>query len=249
MKRLLTTAALLTAFACVASALATVGAVRADETAAETATRWTLEPDGGIAWTDFSPRRVPHNDHLEASGERVSTVFRYGVDEKGAFRLNRSVVWPMLRTIPNNTHASLTIRFDYDLPSKTTLDGKQLANEKTLRVALNGILTVVSRFDADGKPVEIERRFFPSTTGPFVCERATVKNVGTEAVVLSVPELRDVNQTDPKRGVNGAYTTVAAIANPGESTLKPGESAVVNFAIQGFSEGKGEKEATVDFAA
>ncbi|MBR5244142.1 MAG: hypothetical protein IKW13_07905 [Thermoguttaceae bacterium] len=243
------TAALLTAFACVASALATVGAVRADETAAETATRWTLEPNGGIAWTDFSATRVPHNDHLEASGERVSTVFRYGVDEKGAFRLNRSVVWPMLRTIPNNTHASLTIRFDYDMPSRLALDGKPLANEKTLRVALNGILTVVSSFDADGKPVEIERRFFPSTTGPFVCERATVKNVGTETVALSVPELRDVKQTDPKRGVDGAYTTVAAIANPGEYSLKPGESATVNFAIQAFSEGKGEKEATIDFAA
>ncbi|MBQ2850130.1 MAG: hypothetical protein IJE77_06575, partial [Thermoguttaceae bacterium] len=132
MKRFWTTAALWTAFACVATAaVSTVGAVRAEEPSAAktetTSTRWTLEPDGGIAWTDFSAARVPHNDHLEASGERVSTVFRYGVDEKGAFRLNRSVVWPMLRTIPNNTHASLTIRFDYDLPSKITLDGKPLA--------------------------------------------------------------------------------------------------------------------------
>ncbi|MBP3557681.1 MAG: hypothetical protein J6K20_08280 [Thermoguttaceae bacterium] len=251
MKRFWTTAALWAAFVCGATAaFSTVDDVRADESATETAaTRWNLETDGSIVWSDFSPRRVPHNDHIEASGERVSTVFRYGVDEKGAFRLNRSVVWPMLRTIPNNTHASLTIRFDYDLPSRLTLDGKPLANEKTLRVALNGFLSVVSRFDADGKPVEIERRFFPSTTGPFVCERATVKNIGTETVVLSVPELRDVDQTDPKRGVNGAYTTVAAIGNPGESTLKPGESATVNFAIQAFSEGKGEREATIDFAA
>lgn len=45
------------------------------------------------------------------SGLRVSTVLRYGVDANGAFMLNRSMVWPMLRTIPNNTHASLMRRF------------------------------------------------------------------------------------------------------------------------------------------
>ena len=65
------------------------------------ADRWAINSAGGITWQ--VDERVPHEDHIEMSGLRVSTVLRYGVDANGAFMLNRSMVWPMLRTIPNNT--------------------------------------------------------------------------------------------------------------------------------------------------
>ena len=45
------------------------------------------------------------------SGLKVSAVLRYGVNADGSFELNKSMIWPMLRTIPNNTHASLMRRF------------------------------------------------------------------------------------------------------------------------------------------
>ena len=65
------------------------------------ADRWVINPAGGITWQ--IDERVPHEDHIEMSGLKVSTVLRYGVDANGSFMLNRSMVWPMLRTIPNNT--------------------------------------------------------------------------------------------------------------------------------------------------
>lgn len=66
--------------------------------------RWSILPDGGITWEVKD--RIPHYDHIEMSGLKVSTVLRYGVNADGAFELNKSMVWPMLRTIPNNTHAT-----------------------------------------------------------------------------------------------------------------------------------------------
>ena len=53
----------------------------------DSSSRWKLQDDGSIVWNDFSNGMVPHKDHIEASGEQVSTVLRYGVDEKGAFEL------------------------------------------------------------------------------------------------------------------------------------------------------------------
>lgn len=92
---------------------------------------------------------------------------RYGVDETGAFTLSRSVVWPMLRTIPNNTHASLMRRFDVILLSYFTVDGAPLSGEKVERVSLNGFLTVQSRYSlANGGALQAERKLFPSTKGP-----------------------------------------------------------------------------------
>ena len=76
------------------------------------AARWAINSAGGITW--LVDERVPHEDLIEMSGLRVSTVLRYGVDANGAFMLNRSMVWPMLRTIPNNTHASLMRRFAWN---------------------------------------------------------------------------------------------------------------------------------------
>lgn len=45
------------------------------------ADRWAINSAGGITWQ--VDERVPHEDHIEMSGLRVSTVLRYGVDANG----------------------------------------------------------------------------------------------------------------------------------------------------------------------
>lgn len=53
-------------------------------------TRWETGGDGVIKWSVADD--VPHYDHMEMSGEKVSAVLRYGVDADGAFSMERSVV-------------------------------------------------------------------------------------------------------------------------------------------------------------
>ena len=212
----------------------------------DSSSRWKLQDDGSIVWNDFSNGMVPHKDHIEASGEQVSTVLRYGVDEKGAFELERSIVWPMLRTIPNNTHASLTVRFAVDIPSLAQADGKNLGAERVQSIQLNGFLTVASEYDSG---VRVTRRIFPSTTGPFVCERVTMENISDKDIVIFMPEYRNVTKTEASRGVNGSYTLVEKLTNAGQTTLKPKESVCYDFTIQGFSEGKDESELAPDLNA
>ena len=74
--------------------------------------RWQIESDGSTVWNIDA--RFPHYDHIEMSGKQVSVVLRYGVNADGAFTMNKSMLWPMLRTIPNNTHASLMRRFNWN---------------------------------------------------------------------------------------------------------------------------------------
>lgn len=75
---------------------------------AGTQTRWEVVPDStAIVWN--VREGDSHRDHIEMSGLRISAVLRYGVGADGSFRFERSIVWPMLRTIPNNTHGSLML--------------------------------------------------------------------------------------------------------------------------------------------
>ena len=76
---------------------------------ASAATRWALDADGGIVWT-VKPGEA-HQDQIEMSGRKVSLIATYGVDKDAHFYLKRQVVFPLLRTIPNDTHASLMLHF------------------------------------------------------------------------------------------------------------------------------------------
>ena len=39
--------------------------------------RWTIQPDGKTIRMDATTTQLPHSDHIEMSGKRVSVVLRY----------------------------------------------------------------------------------------------------------------------------------------------------------------------------
>ena len=57
--------------------------------------RWRILDSGAIEWQIDG--RLPHYDHIEMSGLKVSAVLRYGVNGDGQFVMERSMIWPMLR--------------------------------------------------------------------------------------------------------------------------------------------------------
>lgn len=123
--------------------------------------RWQMNPDGSISW--LVNNNIPHSDHIEMSGKNISCVLRYGVAADGSFQATRSLVWPMLRTIPNNTHASLTRRFAQDAFDLVTVNYKPIDKEKVSSIQLNGTLIVQSKANNN---LELTRQYFPSTFIP-----------------------------------------------------------------------------------
>lgn len=222
--------------------------------------RWSMAGDGSIVW--LVDGRIPHYDHIEMSGEQMSAVLRYGVNPDGSFSLERSVVWPMLRTVPNNTHASLTRRFGVDFLDAVMADRLTLNNEKVDTVRLDGKLTVVSRFTVNHNravkenlrlrpSVEVTRTIFPSTTRPMLCETYRLKNIGDKELEMVIPAQRLVYTTPQEQGVNGSYILVAKTDSDRDRTvvIKPGESVSFGATIQGFSTGKGESELAADLGS
>lgn len=191
--------------------------------AADESPRWHIAPDNKIVWTVDG--QIPHEDHIEMSGKQVSVVLRYGVDCNGGFTLNKSMVWPLLRTIPNNTHASLMRRYDWNPLSGITVNGRSFTNEKVKDITLKGMLAVKSTFDQGYYGQwELTREYLPSAELPALVELYQVVNTGKGNLSIEIPEDGFVAHTDPAKGVTGSYTIEGKLDRNGFFTLQPGDT-------------------------
>jgi hypothetical protein len=193
--------------------------------------RWKLS-DQGIQWHV----KDQHEDHLEFSGEQMSAIIYYGADDKGNLSLKRKVVWPMLRTIPNDTHASLIHDFALEISPVVKINGRHIKNEKLTTVNFNGVLTLSSDV---GQNVTLLRVLSPSTTKPVLIEQLHFVNNGESPVSIDAGELNYTFVTDSKNGAYGAYTIVAKSKSCGTIKLEKNETFIVN--VQYVATKQGEK--------
>ncbi len=210
--------------------------------------RWSILPDSkGIIWD--ASTGLPYEDHLEMSGEKVSCVLRWGVSADGSFHSEKSLVFPLLRTIPNNTHASMNFRIASDIPSLLTVNGRSLIKEHTETVRINGLVEVKSLWSKSGDYIGVgdgecetacirmTRSIFPSTTLPAVCESFALENVTADNLLLCVPEFNQISSTDKYAGVDGTYYVRAQIDRPRTLWLAPGEKYSFTVVYQAYREG------------
>jgi len=187
--------------------------------------------ENGIGWkvTDT------HEDHLEFSGERMSAIIYYGSDKKGNLTLKRKIVWPMLRTLPNDTHASLIHDFPLAISPVIKINNRHIRNEKLDVVNFNGVLTLQSNI---GQKITLIRTLSPSTTQPLLVEQLRLVNTGDSSVSVNVGELNYTFVTDENNGAYGAYTIVAKSKKSGDILLEKNETYTVN--VQYLATKKGE---------
>lgn len=207
--------------------------------------RWNINPDGSITWQVQTGDA--HQDHIEMSGLKLSAVMRYGVNAEGGFTLNRSIIWPMLRIIPNNTHGSLTRRFSWNIPEMIGADGQGLQKEKVASITLNGMITVNSLFETkDGKKVALARTLFPSTDKPAFCEKYVMCNRSEQDIRIEIPQSRSVIETEREQGVYGSYRLVSEIKGGKSMVLKPNEEVSFSAFFTGYKPGESELAMDVD---
>lgn len=207
--------------------------------------RWSINHDGSISWEVKGG--IPHYDHIEMSGLKVSTVLRYGVNADGSFELNKSMIWPMLRTIPNDTHASLMRRFAWNASDMVSVNGQSLSGEKVSKITLDGEMTVVSTVELPrNAKVELTRIIFPAVSSPAVYEKYILRNTGTSPLAVEIPESHAVSHTDPAKGVDGSYKLVSEIIGAATKQLQPKEELVFYAALTGYKEGEAELKSDVE---
>lgn len=198
---------------------------------AQQPTRWTTKPDGSTEWKVGTDTRLPHKDDIELSGRQLSVVLRYGVDADRTFTLERSLVWPMLRTVPNQTRSHLNKRFATDVRHLLLVNNMSLGPERVDKIVLEGIVRVESHFTDCG--LQMTRQLFPSTTLPVYIEQYTICNRGDRPVTIDLPGGDMQYQTDVAQGVYGAYVFGMTVAGQGTYTLINGEALTFHLIFYG----------------
>lgn len=202
---------------------------------AQNVSRWKITLDNSIQW-HINDSNIPHEDHIEMSGKTMSAVLRYGVNSEGEFVLNKSLVWPLLRTIPNNTHASLMRRYDWNPLDGITVNGRSLQkNEKVEDIILRGKMLVKSKVNQPHNGQwEIIREYLPSTELPALIELYKIVNIGKNKLSIEVPYNGFTAQTDPKKGVEGSYIIEGRLYQNGYFTLQPGDTLCFSASISAY---------------
>jgi hypothetical protein len=193
------------------------------------ASRWTMLHDGSIQWT--VNQDIPHHDHIEMSGPRISAVLRYGVEANHDFKFSKTLVWPTLRTIPNNTHASLTRRFEMDGFDLVLANRKPLPPEITTSITLDGTMKVESKA---GDDLQLTRQMFPSMKYPDFQEIYIIRNVSGKKYAIEIPEYNTIYTTDSTAGVLGSYQIYIQLRGDGFYTLESGDSVTFSMVYMGW---------------
>ncbi|SDD73597.1 hypothetical protein SAMN05216464_102414 [Mucilaginibacter pineti] len=196
--------------------------------------RWAIQPDGSILWTIDS--RLPHNDHIEMSGEKVSLWVQYGIDAEGRSGITKTVIFPTFRTLPDDTYSHISYVFhDDELPRfyvdnrLLKIDGKP--NDQSFAVksiSHKGIMRV-NAVVGNQPSVKIERSLFPSVDKPMALEKFVFTNTSNKAVNISMEYLKREVRTDSAKSKSARHSVIMATAGDGTKLLQPGASA--SFAV------------------
>jgi hypothetical protein len=177
--------------------------------------RWTLQPDGSISWT--VKKGDAHSDNVEMSGRFISMITTYGVDEKGKLISTKQLVFPMLRTIPNDTHASLIYTFGAEAEPIIKINNRP-ANEQITGFSLRGILSVTSIANTN---IAITREFFPSTDKPLGIEKYTIENNSAKEITVEVEDFEKNTRSQKEKSVYDVYEISAKTTGAGIFTVNP----------------------------
>lgn len=165
-----------------------------------------------------------HTDRIEMAGKAVAAIVKYGICERGGVVVQRQLFYPVLRTIPNNTHASANQA--YDVNPQIKLNGEKIT-EKPFEINFDGVIEIKS-FD-ETKKILTTRHLFPSTDKPAYIEHIAIKNISSEKISIAVDSIDDIRLG---RGTKGRYIFSAKLDGASKE-IAPGEVLFADLIFTG----------------
>ena len=202
--------------------------------------RWILKDDSGIEWKVKD--NDSHMDHIEMSGLQISAIVHYGV-HKSKLKQKVQLVFPMLRTIPNDTHASLMHEISIGELAPIKIDGKIVIEEPEI-FRVKGILSYQSE-TMEG--IQIRHQLYPSTEQPVFIDMVKITNPTNKLINLEIPKIELSYETEADKGVYGSYIVKVVSNKHGNFDLHPNESIDYALIYSGRKTGTTEQYVSADY--
>jgi hypothetical protein len=195
---------------------------------------WKISPDKSITWQ--VQKGQVHNDHIEMSGLQISSIVTYGVDRNGRLILQKKLVFPMLRTIPNDTHASLSYTFTEKQQPQLIINGDTI-KEYPSEFQHKGLLTIRSKTNVG---ILVTRKLYPSVNKAAFLETFELENPTAKPYRVNLVFNPVEVKTDEAKGVYGEYRLEANSTKSGKFNLAP--ATKVSFSVVYTGQKPGEEK-------
>lgn len=183
------------------------------------------------------------SDHIEMSGFSSSAIISYGRDGDGKLLLNKHLVAPRLRLIPNLTASSYCVNFETG--AKISVDGREILSENAVKAEIFGGLVIETLADK----VIIKREYFPSNNYGMLIERLSVKNVSDKKIGIEISDGGYVKERNDTVSGKAFLSKILLTDNEGilrsdkriekvSESIAPSESYTVNVAYISYEEGE-----------
>ncbi len=188
-----------------------------DSLSAQDGERWSLGKENDIQWDVARDKRLPHEDHLEMSGLKISSIVTYRVDTAKMIHIQNLVIWPSF-IIKFDYRSYLMRSFETDGTPSFFINGQPHAISSVKKITFNGMLNI----DYEPSGIAIRRSLFPSK------DKAAAFDLWTITNLLSAPlafEIGDSQQSESYHGAEMNYVVETRI-HGGKSVLKQNESTI-----------------------
>lgn len=202
--------------------------------------RWFINDNGSIEWQ--VKNKDSHMDHIEMSGLYISAIVYYGVQESKLEQKTR-LVFPMLRTIPNDTHASLIHEISNSELAPIKIDGKIVIENPDI-FNIKGILSYESKTN---EGIRIIHKLYPSTDQPVFIDKVKISNPTNSIINIEIPEINLSHVTEADKGVYGSYIVKVVSNKHGDFNLKPGESIEYSLIYSGRKTSSEDQYISADY--
>ncbi len=185
---------------------------------------WSVSPGGGVVWDLTQESRLPHSDNMEMSGQQVSAIIRYAVDEDRSLEVIRHIIFPQLRVYIDSDasrwqkyRAYLKHDFGDELLPSIACGERTFVPGPLDSVSIRGMLVF---HHAPRQGIRVCRTLLPSMTERLFAERWELTNTGDSLVNLKIGDTFFLRE---QSGDLGTYQVEVSSSGGTSVTLSPGE--------------------------
>lgn len=201
--------------------------------------RWMINDEGSLLWDLKTENSLPHYDHVEASGFKSAALISYGVESDKQLILQRHLIFPMLRTVPNNTHASFAHNVTEEIRPEISVNGNKTNRYFVDRIILNEFLTFSCRTDTG---INVVRQGAPAVSKAAYIEKWTVTNETDTPIQVRITDPDYLFISPEEKGINGSYEIRSKIVGITDRKLMPKQSHVFFFILTAGEKGQIDNE-------
>ena len=127
----------------------------------------------------------------------------------------------MLRTLPDDTHASLQRRLTGPDSPVVLIQDKAMSQGHVTNATIHGTLNICTEHD---EGLTQTRTIFTCVHAPTVIDLCQLTNTSSQTCVVTVKPWRTTEKTDPKKGRLGTYVIEQFLMGDTRQALASGES-------------------------